>query len=177
MFNESLLSSKISTSASVPAWSGIGRAHHAWVERMGWHNKSVLESLALIGSEIGEVAGECDAGSPTGAFGEELADIALRTLDLAQELGVDLDAPRAAVHLGQRSPATIVDGILQLMQQFGMWVNSARVAQPDAAFFTEMLRFFTLVEELAKLARVDLVAEVTAKMARNEQRGSRGRII
>ena len=32
----------------------IATKHNEWVERMGWHNKTVLEALALIASEVGE---------------------------------------------------------------------------------------------------------------------------
>lgn len=63
-----------------------------WVERMGWHNKTVLEALALIASEVGEAVNECRGDKPTEAFGEELADILLRTFDLAQWQGIDLEA-------------------------------------------------------------------------------------
>jgi NTP pyrophosphatase (non-canonical NTP hydrolase) len=63
-----------------------------WVERMGWHNKTVLEALALIASEVGEAVNECRGEAPTEAFGEELADILLRTFDLARWQGIDLEA-------------------------------------------------------------------------------------
>lgn len=62
-----------------------------WVERMGWHNKTVLEALALIGSEVGEAVNECRGDEPTEKLGEELADIILRTLDLAKWLGLDIE--------------------------------------------------------------------------------------
>ena len=62
-----------------------------WVERMGWHNKTVLEALALIGSEVGEAVNECRGDEPTEKLGEELADIILRTLDLAQWQGIDIE--------------------------------------------------------------------------------------
>jgi len=32
----------------------IARRTHEWIKRMGWDNKTVLESLALIASEVGE---------------------------------------------------------------------------------------------------------------------------
>jgi NTP pyrophosphatase (non-canonical NTP hydrolase) len=63
-----------------------------WVERMGWHNKTVLEALALIASEVGEAVNECRGDAPTENFGEELADIILRTADLARWQGIDLGA-------------------------------------------------------------------------------------
>lgn len=61
-----------------------------WVEKMGWHNKTVLEALALIASEVGEAVNECRGEAPTEDFAEELADIILRTADLAQWQGIDL---------------------------------------------------------------------------------------
>lgn len=61
-----------------------------WVEDMGWHNKQPLEYVALIASEIGEVANECRGEKPTDRLGEELADVILRTLDMAEQFGVNI---------------------------------------------------------------------------------------
>ena len=69
----------------------LAAKQHDWVERMGWHNKTVLEALALICSEVGEAVNECRHDTPSENFGEELADIILRTVDLAHWQGVDLD--------------------------------------------------------------------------------------
>ena len=63
-----------------------------WVERMGWHNKTMLESLALIASEVGEAVNECRGEAPTPEFAVELADIILRVADLAHWHGIDLAA-------------------------------------------------------------------------------------
>jgi NTP pyrophosphatase (non-canonical NTP hydrolase) len=52
---------------------------------MGWHNKTPLEYLALICSEVGEAANECRGVTPSADFGEECADIILRTLDVMQQ--------------------------------------------------------------------------------------------
>lgn len=68
----------------------IAEAQYDWVERMGWHNKTVLEALALIASEVGEAVNECRGDYPTPEFGTELADIILRVADLAQWKGIDL---------------------------------------------------------------------------------------
>lgn len=62
-----------------------------WVERMGWHNKTPLEALALIASEVGEAVNECRGEKPTYELGAELADIVLRTLDLAWSLRIDIE--------------------------------------------------------------------------------------
>ena len=69
----------------------IAKRQHEWVERMGWHNKSVLESLALVASEVGEAVNECRGKEPTPNFEIELADIILRTMDLAYSQGIDLE--------------------------------------------------------------------------------------
>jgi len=71
--------------------SGLCQVQYDWVESVGWHNKTVLEALALIASEVGEAVNECRGDKPTTKFGEELADICLRTFDLAQWQGVDLE--------------------------------------------------------------------------------------
>jgi NTP pyrophosphatase (non-canonical NTP hydrolase) len=70
----------------------LAKKQHDWVERMGWHNKTVLEALALIASEVGEAVNECRHEKPSENFGEELADIILRTIDLAETCGVDIQA-------------------------------------------------------------------------------------
>jgi NTP pyrophosphatase (non-canonical NTP hydrolase) len=70
--------------------SELCQKQFAWVERMGWHNKTVLEALALIASEVGEAVNECRGESPTENFKTELADICLRTFDLAEWQGIDL---------------------------------------------------------------------------------------
>ena len=69
----------------------LAKRNYDWVEQMGWHNKTVLEALALIASEVGEAVNECRNEQPTGAFGEELADIVLRVMDLAHWQGIDLE--------------------------------------------------------------------------------------
>jgi NTP pyrophosphatase (non-canonical NTP hydrolase) len=69
----------------------IAKQNFDWVERMGWHNKSVLEALALVASEVGEAVNECRHEQPTEEFGEELADIVLRVLDIAHWQNIDLE--------------------------------------------------------------------------------------
>lgn len=69
----------------------IAKDHFNWVERMGWHNKTQLEALALIASEVGEAVNECRHEKPSNKFGEELVDVLLRTLDLMQSEGIDIN--------------------------------------------------------------------------------------
>ncbi|WP_159817910.1 MazG nucleotide pyrophosphohydrolase domain-containing protein [Colwellia sp. 20A7] len=67
------------------------KKNYEWVEEMGWHNKTTLEALALVASEVGEAINECRNEKPTDAFGEELADIILRVLDIAHWQGIDME--------------------------------------------------------------------------------------
>ncbi len=69
----------------------IAEKNYQWVEEMGWHNKTPLEALALVASEVGEAINECRNEKPTEAFGEELADIILRVLDIAHWQGIDIE--------------------------------------------------------------------------------------
>ncbi|QOL26835.1 hypothetical protein LP316_05945 [Thalassotalea sp. LPB0316] len=69
----------------------LAKDNFQWVESMGWHNKTVLEALALVASEVGEAINECRQQEPTPAFQEELADIILRVLDIAHWQGIDIE--------------------------------------------------------------------------------------
>tara|TARA_R110000737_G_scaffold252484_2_gene261912 strand:+ start:3457 stop:3756 length:300 start_codon:yes stop_codon:yes gene_type:complete len=69
----------------------LAAKNYDWVERMGWHNKTTLEALALVASEVGEAINECRGEKPTEAFAEELADIVLRVLDVAHWQGIDME--------------------------------------------------------------------------------------
>lgn len=69
----------------------LAKQNYDWVERMGWHNKTTLEALALVASEVGEAINECRGENPTDNFAEELADIVLRVLDIAYWQGIDIE--------------------------------------------------------------------------------------
>ena len=69
----------------------LAEQNYDWVERMGWHNKSTLEALALVASEVGEAINECRGEQPTAEFAEELADIVLRVLDIAHWHNIDME--------------------------------------------------------------------------------------
>lgn len=51
-----------------------------------------LARLALIGTEVSEAVEALRKGASTGEVGDELADIVIRTMDLAGFLGVDLES-------------------------------------------------------------------------------------
>jgi len=69
----------------------IAEENYLWVEEMGWHNKTLLEALALVASEVGEAINECRHEKPSDEFPEELADIILRVLDIAHWQEIDIE--------------------------------------------------------------------------------------
>lgn len=62
--------------------------HWSWVESQGWHNKSPMEMIALIHTEVSELCQSIRLGGDN--VDEEIADVMLRTMDLAEELGVEV---------------------------------------------------------------------------------------
>ena len=70
--------------------NAVGYTHWLWVEEMGWHNTSILEQLALVASEVGEAVNECRGQEINYEFAEELSDIVLRVMDIAENNNIDL---------------------------------------------------------------------------------------
>ena len=73
-------------------------AHRKFVIKMGWDNsKTPLEAVALIHEEAAELGHELRQGNiDRHKVGFELADLILRTVDLAGELGIDITSSTAA---------------------------------------------------------------------------------
>lgn len=159
--------------------NAISDRHHAWVERMGWHNKTVLESLALIASEIGEAAGECVGGfSIPERFGEELADIILRCVDLAKTESVNLNE-----QVARARPAiewvtdTATERLAEILVVFAKWTNTARKTPLGPDFGEGMGQVVARVIDLAARHRIDLHTAVQLKLEKNALNGTRGRPI
>lgn len=150
--------------------------HYDWVERMNWHNKTTLESLALIGSEIGEVAEECLSGQLTNHFGEELADIFLRVGDLALTEKVDLEALMKNTEITWRTNS-YSGYINELMIEWANWVNTARKKELGEDFVIFLGKVLKRVFSLAEMTQINIFEEIIKKIAINEKRGTRGRII
>ena len=156
-------------------FNAIGSIHHVWVEAMGWHNKTRLESLALIASEIGEAAGECLNG-PTEHFGEELADIVLRTVDLAHSEGIDLNEEVRQIKLEWPRRDLVVE-LAELMHHYALWSNTARVVEVGPEYAQHMGGLMARVKRIAEQANIDLHDKISQKLVKNAQRGTRGRPI
>lgn len=154
----------------------LAKKQYQWVEDMNWHNKTVLEALALISSEVGEAAYEYLDEQPTDHFGEELADIMLRSLDLACWQNVDLNKEILETSVVWKH-TSIPKMFMQLSYEFGNLVNTARKATLDSSFNKSLSLFIKSVIEIAEFSDVNLEKEILNKMEINLQRGTRGRIV
>jgi NTP pyrophosphatase (non-canonical NTP hydrolase) len=154
----------------------IAYKHWAWVERMGWHNKTVLESLALIASEIGEATAECYDVIDLTRLGEELADIILRCVDLARTEKVDLTLQVINARPEWRG-ITAPERMGEVLVEYACWSNTARKPQLGPDFGEGMGRLVARVVYVADLYGIDLEKAVQLKLAKNEINGTRGRPI
>ena len=154
----------------------LAQKHYEWVEAMNWHNKTVLESLALIASEIGESAFEHLDSTPTNHFGEELADIMLRALDLGycQQVDMNHEVDNAVFDWKYKDVPKM---FMQLTYEFGKLVNTARKEKLEDNFHKSLGLFMKGVIDIAEFTNIDLEKEILAKMEINLQRGTRGRIV
>lgn len=69
----------------------VAEKHSEWVNKQDWQKTTVLEKLALIGSEVGEAVNECRGNAPTEEFPHEIADIVLRVFHLAETENIDIE--------------------------------------------------------------------------------------
>lgn len=164
----------------------IARRQHDWVERMGWHNKNDLESMALIASEVGEAAAEClGDGWPADEFGMELADIILRVADLAQVHGFNLEERYASAVYG--AEANEIKTVLMrlpplastayLMIKVAAATNCCRRGETTGNLDVHLAEIVFMVIEIAQISAVDVLDCVERKMEINEARGTRGRAV
>ena len=154
----------------------IAPAHHAWVDSCGWHNITTLESVGLIGSEIGEAAAEALQGVPTDHFAEELSDIVLRILDLAVTLGIMHKSLLASDDVRWET-TTLPAQMCELMKEFALWTNSARKDSLDETFTHGMSKVLSRTVSLAdNWCGAGVLADaLSLKIEKNRLRGTRGR--
>lgn len=156
----------------------LATKHHAWVESKGWHNKSALESVALIASEIGEALEEVYKKDMQ-SLELELADIYLRSIDLAVEHNIDLDnARKERLDAGR---LTIING--NLKEQIGYLTvplakiaNLCRTKELDDSFNVRLVEFLLTIECIATLNKIDLFNIVEKKIEINLIKDTKGRI-
>lgn len=156
----------------------IMERQYDWVDRMGWHNKTVLEALALVASEVGEAVDECRGETPTHELGTELADIILRVADLAkwQKVALATFVAEDRQTIGCHNK-TVLEVLALIVSEIGAAVNECRGVEPTAKFGIKLANIIAIVTELADALGIDLATAIEAKMEVNERRGTRGRRI
>lgn len=156
--------------------NALGVQHSAWVERMGWHNTTVLERMALIASEIGEATFECQGICVRDRFGEELADVILRCVDLAHTERIDLNSQVAKALMNlEWFGETLEQQMAEVFIEWSKWCNTARKAVLGAEFSDGMGVFVARVINVAGSHHIDLSRAIQLKLKKNAINGTRGR--
>ncbi len=153
------------------------KQHFEWVDEMGWHNKPLLGTIAMIGSEIGEVAAEVlKPLIHNDKLGEELADVCLRIMDLMYSHGFDIDASvnKNKSNISWQSVSHEGD-ILELMVDYCHLVNSARYDTLDEKFEFYLSSLLYRVINITEHMNIDLDSCIVHKMDKNNKVGSKGR--
>lgn len=152
----------------------LAKKQHAWVERMGWHNKTTLECFALIASEVGEAIEALLYNRGNEAIGEELADIVLRVADLAVDTGRDLDVLVQEAR-PERNTLYASEELGEVMVDVAHGINACRKDVLGDDFDRALGAIVVRVMEFADRQEVDLKRAILAKMEINAVRGTRGR--
>jgi len=154
----------------------LAATHFEWVDQMGWHNKSMLETLGLIASEIGEAFAECTGPVPSDAFGQELADIALRLMDVAHGQNIDIDAEVRTCSPIWAVGRTVHCALGQLVVDLAKAINACRGDTLGPDFKPSLVSMLARVDVLGRLLpETSLETEIRRKMDINKARGTRGR--
>lgn len=154
----------------------VAGLHHAWVEAMGWHNRTHLEAFGMICSEVGEAAAELTPSGFTDRLASEIADIALRCLDQAMVLGLKIDFERAHCPGDRPRYRTLKECLLQMTIELAGGINGARGGVSDI-MAVSLIRTLMLCEEACEAADASLATELDNKIAMNRAKGHRGRTI
>ncbi len=165
--------------------------HYKWIEFVGWAgNRTQIENLGRIGSEIGELINECrgeDALSEN--FDEELADVILASItaikesqypDAFEDQEIGIIAKRCYEsdyypELEVRAFPTIFGAVSYGFVVIGNAINehNRRGNQKIAVHrIHEIINYFLAVARKADINVNDAMIE---KMAKNQIKGNRGR--
>lgn len=159
----------------------MAQSHHQWVDDMGWHNKTTLASLGLIGEEIGEAIKECRSGTPSERFPEEVADIMLRIMDVdislnlgifKDDLSVGIEQEKLPLQERQSDPAqTYIDYLTPLYALLGQAISTQHLG--NHTLHDPLHRIVTYC--FAITSEYDLIDIICQKMEKNAFKGTRGR--
>lgn len=154
----------------------LAKKHHKWVASMGWHNRTYLEALAMIGSEMGEAAIEVSLAGVTSKFKYELADIVLRCIDFTELLGIDVEEKILPSSSYAVAYVSLERSFLDLIGLLAMAVNAAR-SSDDHLLGNYLVDIIAKSFEIGERQGIDLIESISEKIEINVARGSRGRVI
>lgn len=159
----------------------IAKAHFDWVESKSWHNKSPLESIALIGSEIGEAVQEVFNKNDS-LRDLEIADIYLRCIDLAVENNIDLDENRKKqiTHYHNFNVSNygyhVVQHLAYLTVPLAKLANTTRHEKLPKEFSETLINFMLEIEKISVYNHIDLINNVAEKIEINLTKDHKDRI-
>lgn len=111
----------------------------------------MLETLGLIASEIGEAFAECTGPVPSDAFGQELADIALRLMDVAHGQNIDIDAEVRTCSPIWAVGRTVHCALGQLVVDLAKAINACRGDTLGPDFKPSLVPMLARVDVLGRL--------------------------
>jgi hypothetical protein len=132
----------------------------------------MLETLGLIASEIGEAFAECTGPVPSDAFGQELADIALRLMDVAHGQNIDIDAEVRTCSPIWAVGRTVHCALGQLVVDLAKAINACRGDTLGPDFKPSLVSMLARVDVLGRLLpETSLETEIRRKMDINNPGG------
>ncbi|MCK5605857.1 hypothetical protein KAR91_28430 [Candidatus Pacearchaeota archaeon] len=163
----------------------IATKHFNWIESVGWNNGTVLEKLALVASEVGEAIDECRGSEPTSEFATELADIILRVVAISESYSIDIHYKVLANKFTNKGRPlnfvgkyeTVLEKTSVLISAVAKAINECRGSEPTPEFGTKLAIIIIIVLEIARSENIGIMQKILDKMAVNEKRGTRGRVI
>ena len=126
-------------------------AHRNSMEKEFWKSDNFGEKIALIHSELSEALEAWLADAEVAAILEELADVQIRTADLAESLKIDLGSECLTI-TPRWDPDWDFPAVLSLVHRaYSMALEAHRLKKPDLLKIGHHLaRGWVMIEALAK---------------------------
>jgi NTP pyrophosphatase (non-canonical NTP hydrolase) len=159
----------------------IAKKHYDWIDSKGWHKSTVLESIGLIGSEIGESIQEVYDNDQEKLV-LEIADIYLRCMDLGVKTNIDLDIKRLEKEEWFNNfdllkyGKSILEQLAYLTIPFAKLANTGRYEVLPKEFEDTLVTFMLSVEKICEINKIDLFETVEIKMDINLKKDHKNRI-
>ena len=147
-------------------------AHRNSVQKRFWKSDNFGEKIALIHSELSEALEAWLADANEAEILEELADVLIRTADLAAFLGVDLVDASKNISLAFHKQDGFSSLLLLTHRAFSMALEEHRKKEPDLREIGRHLaRGWLYVAAIAKVCiNGDLRQALVQKMIKNRSR-------